>query len=82
MEQNSFKGMSDHDLLIVVATDLGHIKNHVKDLAAETKKQNGRIRSLETWQIRMGLVIAFIGSTWPLLIYEVRQFILEKFGFV
>lgn len=80
--QSNFEGKSDHDLLVVAVTELKHIKNHVKDLAIETKKQNGRIRSLETWQIRMGLVIAFIGSTWPLLIYEVRHFILEKFGFI
>lgn len=105
MEQNSFDGKSDHDLLVVAVTKLGHIESHVKDLAAETKTQNGRLSdceaaiqmlvanskreelpkrvgAVETWQIRMGVLIGFISVGWPLLIYEVRQFLLEKFGFI
>lgn len=77
-----FDSRSDHDLLVVAVTDLKHIKNHMKDLADETKIQNGRIRVLEGWQVRMGVVLALIGAGWPLLIYEVRQFLLEKFGFI
>ncbi len=100
-----FEGKSDHDLLVVAVTELGHIRTHVKELAAETKTQNGRlsacegaIKSLladsgreelprrlgavENWQVRMGVILALIATGWPLLIYEVRQFMLEKFGFI
>lgn len=65
-----------------MVTKLEQIEENVGDLAKETKAQNGRIWSLETWQIRMGIVITFIGGTWPLLIYEVRQWLLDKFGFI
>lgn len=102
---SEFEGKSDHDLLVVAVTELGHIKNHTKDLAIEAKKHNGRLSAceasiqtlitdskreklpkrvgaLETWQIRMGVIIALIGTGWPLLIYEVRRFFLEQFGFI
>lgn len=41
-----------------------------------------RVELLEHWQVRMGVVITAIGVGWPLLIYEVRQYLLEKFGFI
>lgn len=82
MSQDDFKGQTDHDLLIVAVTELRHIKNHVKDLAAETKAQNGRLSALEHWRVGLTVILGFISVLWPLLIYEVRQFMLERFGFV
>lgn len=87
----------DHDLLVIMVTEMGHVKTHMKAVADELKEQNGRIgaveqsiprklddrlREAEAKLLYVGLVIVFAGSTWPLLIQEVRQYLFEMFGFV
>ncbi len=90
---------SDHDILLVIATEMRHLQTHTATLSEKVGVQNGRMTALEKsyepqkgvpkrvellerWQIRMGVVITAIGVGWPLLIYEFRQFLLEKFGFI
>lgn len=80
--QDSFEGKSDHDLLVVAATELKHIKNHIRDSAKEAKTRDERIAALESWQSKVKLIFTFIGATWWLLIQELRQWVLEKFGFI
>ncbi len=82
MEQSSFEGKSDHDLLVVTVTELGHIKTHLADLKANGVKQDGRLSALEKWRWTTSGALALIIGGWPLLIYEVRQFLLDKFGFI
>lgn len=79
---DQFEGKTDHDLLVVAVTELGHIKGHMKDMDEKLGAQNGRISALEKWRWTMGGVLALIGAGWPLLIYEFRQFLLDKFGFI
>ncbi len=79
---DQFEGKSDHDLLVVAVTELGHIKGHLAALDEKVGVQNGRISALEKWRWTMSGVIALIGMGWPLLIYEFRQFILNKFDFI
>ncbi len=82
MTPDQFEGKTDHDLLVVTVTELGHIKAHLADLKEQVAVQNGRISALEKWRWGLGSAIALIGAGWPLLIYEFRQFILDKFGFI
>lgn len=93
-----FEGKSDHDLLIVAVTKLEGIEIHVASLDEKAGEQNGRlaaleqqqldedipdrISALEHWRIGLSLVLGFVSVSWPLLIFEVRQFLFEKFGFI
>ncbi len=82
MSLDSFEGKSDHDLLIVAVTKLAHMEGHMKGMDTKLALQNGRLSALEKWRWTMGGVLALIGAGWPLLIYEFRQFVLNKFDFI
>lgn len=77
-----FEGKSDHDLLVVAVTDLGHIKTHLAKVEANGVKKDERLSALEKWRWTTSGAFVLIGAGWPLLIYEVRQFLLDKFGFI
>lgn len=96
-DEAELRAKPDHDLIILAVQRLGHTNVHLVELTERVGQQNGRIADLEKtlpkdldtrlvalehWRIAVGVMFVFIGSTWPLLIYEVRQFVLEKFGFI
>jgi hypothetical protein len=87
---------TDRELLLLTVQELGHVKAHLAELTEKVGIQNGRLAvlekaqgeniperltALEHWRIGVVLAFGFIGATWPLLIFEVRQKLFEFWGF-
>jgi ribosomal silencing factor RsfS len=78
--QRQHRETTDRELLLLTVQEMGHMNNHLADLAKEMKAQNGRISALEKWRwwlIGAGAVVVPLS---PLLVYEVRQAVFGGFG--
>ncbi len=80
MADSALEAKTDRELLLLTAAELGHIREHLKNLDRKVGLQNSRLSALETWRTWLVGALAVIVPLSPLLIYEVRQSIFGGFG--
>ncbi len=77
---DNLRGETDHEILLVIASEMRHMRNHTAELATEAAIQNGRIAALEKMRWWFAGVLAVVVPLSPLLIYEVRQSVFNFAG--
>lgn len=63
------RDLTDRDLLLLTASEVGHMKSHLESLNEKVGVQNGRLSALEKWRWWLVGAGAVLVPLSPLLIY-------------